>query len=106
MERIDKKNKSKVTESLSSNDTMQQQIEVKKNLLLKEQYSRQTLQGLHHHMISEIQATQKEINLMDTENKKFNKYIEKERINETVIKERVNSLYSKAKRIENVSALM
>ena len=77
LERIDKKINVKVNEAINSNENMKGQFEIKKNNLFKEQYTKQTLQGLFSRLNSEITTIQKEINGFEQENVKLNKHVEK-----------------------------
>lgn len=102
LEKLDKKNSSKIQESVEKNDTNRIQLEIRKNNLIKEQYSKQTLLGLLERLNSEIIGIQKDINSLDSENLKLQKFYEKERINDNLIKEKCNQLFNKAKKFEKV----
>ncbi len=103
LEKIDIKKQNKLNDVIQSNESLRKQIEIRKTNLLKEQYSKNTLQGLYERLQSDIIIIQKEINYLDIDNGKLVKLIEKEKINETSVKERVNQLFSKAKKIDKVS---
>ena len=102
LDRIGKINKNKHMEVEQNNTQLSKQIEIRNDCLIKEKYSRSTLQSLYERLQKDLTSIKKEIVVVEDENMKIGKLTEKERLKETAIKEIVNQLHVKAKKLEKV----
>jgi len=105
LERIDRINKNKTDEITKNNDNSSSKFEIMKIALEKEKYTRATLQGIIDKMLEGKVQINKEIKLIQVENKKVQQKIEIEKKNEISINYIANKLYSNARKQENVTYL-
>ena len=92
---IDKKKEIKMTNIIHDVAKNKNQYAIKQQSLIKEEYTKQTLQGLYDRMYKELQNNKRDIQTYKDLNIRYNRNFEKERLNETGIKENVNKIYNK-----------
>ena len=101
--RIDRKIINRKKELIGDCEVYQSQIEIQKQSLIQEQFTRDTLLIMLEKTKSDINKIKKEVTFYEFENGKVNKFYEKEKFIQTSIKEKVNNLYSKEKKMELVN---
>jgi len=89
-------------ELITNVNNYQSQIEIRKNSLIQESYTKDTLNTILQKLKVDIDKIHKGIKEYEIENEKVNKLYNKENFIEASIKEKVNSIYSKEKKQEIV----
>jgi len=102
LEKIDRKILNRKYKLIDKVDNYQSQIEVQKNNMHQEEYTKETLITLEKKTKNDIYLLKKEICFYETENLKVTKLLEKEKSTENKIKEKVNELFRKEKTEELV----
>lgn len=100
IERMDCKIIKRKNELITNANNYQSQIEIRKNSLIQESYTKETLNTILQKLKVDIDKIHKGIKEYEIENEKVIKLYTKENFFETSIKEKVNSIYSKEKKQE------
>jgi len=105
-ERIDRINKNKTDEIIKNNENSSSKFEIAKIALEREKYTRATNQGIIDKLLEGKVKINKEIRLIQVENKKVLQKMEIEKNNKNSINYIANKLYSNARKQENVTYLL